>query len=222
MYDRDATFIHARILTHTRARARSRYAVAAVCIGEPCEYMHKNVCFRVPAPSPRHPPADSRTDEPSRANPSVQPAARRAYTGVPRRRRRRCSRRRAYAQRRNVFGSGTYQSSVNLSGTSRNDYAHDLHRRAVAQSCIRTAILAPARDSRCGYPTVKELCPVDTDACGLPSPNALSMPDRVIAHNPGISYVSITQTLANIKPYPLFMNSPRQLGRETTLRTLIS
>lgn len=26
---------------------------AAVCIGEQCEYMHKNVCFRVPAPSPR-------------------------------------------------------------------------------------------------------------------------------------------------------------------------
>lgn len=50
------------------------------------------------------------------------------YTDVPRRRRRR--RRRVYARCENVFGSGTCQPNVNLSGTSPNDYVHDLHRHA--------------------------------------------------------------------------------------------
>lgn len=48
--DRDAALTRA---TYIRARSRLR-AEAVVCIGEPCEYMHKNVCFRVSAPSSRH------------------------------------------------------------------------------------------------------------------------------------------------------------------------
>lgn len=62
----------------------------------------------------------------------------RTYTDAARRRRRRWRRRRVYAQCENVFGSGTCQPNVNLSGTSRNDYVHDLHRhaRAVLQSRI--------------------------------------------------------------------------------------
>lgn len=112
----------ARIRTHSHAYtgAITLRAEAAVCIGELCEYMHKNVCFRVPAPSPS---ISTLRPDPFRTSlPRFPPCL---CADVPRPRRRH---RRAYARRENVFGSGTCRPNVNLSGTSRNDYAHDLHR----------------------------------------------------------------------------------------------
>lgn len=67
MYDRVAALVHARTRTHTGAAVLR--AEAAVCIGELCEYMHKNVCFRVPAPSPSVsilPPAETPLPDPFR------------------------------------------------------------------------------------------------------------------------------------------------------------
>lgn len=40
--------------SHAHANVHALRAKAIVCIGEPCEYMHKNFCFRVSAPSSRH------------------------------------------------------------------------------------------------------------------------------------------------------------------------
>lgn len=54
LYARVQSRCSTRIRTHSYVYtgAIAVRAEAAVCIGESCEYMHKNVCFRVPAPSP--------------------------------------------------------------------------------------------------------------------------------------------------------------------------
>lgn len=69
MYDRDAAFTRARVRAHAHARGTRRAATSAtVCIGESCEYMHKNVCFCVPAPSSGHPPSGPLAPTSSRAS----------------------------------------------------------------------------------------------------------------------------------------------------------
>lgn len=123
-------------LTFTAARFRHRlravgdactYSRRALCTGEPCEYMHKNVYLRVPlklcAPRLSHPTT------PRASSPLVAPLLAPIDARRPSQ---------PHAPRENVFGSRTCQPNVNLSGTSRNDYVHDLHRRTV-QSCICSA-----------------------------------------------------------------------------------
>jgi len=131
--------VRSQCSAHTRTIA-SCARRPAVCIEESCEYMHKNVCFRVPAPLSSPCPELS----PYRCPPlhlsclyTDGTTTTTTTSSAPERR--------AYAQRENVFGSGTYQPNVNLSDTSRNDYAHDLHRRAVVQSCICAAVPARSR-----------------------------------------------------------------------------
>lgn len=166
-------------------------AKAIVCIGEPCEYMHKNVCFRVSAPSSRRilPPLGplSRTllQLPCLY---IGPTYRDDYDVVA-------------ARRENVFGSGTCQPNVNLSGTSRNDYAHDLHLRAVVQSCIRATIL-PLRkvvsaDTRSWKNSIDfvlgQVYLSDTDSCDLSPRNYLSV--GKVTHNFRVSHISAPEFL---------------------------
>lgn len=83
-----------RSCTHPHAHTGAILcAEAAVCIGEPCEYMHKNVCFHVPALVPLLYPS----------------AAILAYMPGRRCRRRH---RRAYVPCENVFGSRTCQPNA--------------------------------------------------------------------------------------------------------------
>lgn len=145
-----------------------------------------NTCIKMSAfaclhPRPRYPPSGlpRPTHPPFSYHLSVAiPVC--LYADVPRRLLRRRRHRRACARRENVFGSGTCQPNVNLSGTSRNDYAHDLHRRAAVQSCICAATGSTLARETVGAEalSLKELRTLfsDTDSCDFSPWNCLSVP----------------------------------------------
>lgn len=124
--------------THTQLQsyyARKPQYASGSCVNT-CIKMSAFACLH---PSPRYPPLSD-----SFCTPRLRFSC--LYAGIPRRRRRR--HRRVCVQPAKMSSDLERVSRMlTLSGTSWNDYAHDLHRRMAMQSCIRAATVPPSRET---------------------------------------------------------------------------